>query len=526
MQKSQGTQAILPVGTVIRGRYHIQSIIGQGSSGAVYLVHDSHEKHGRNTTFALKEVSGLTPQEIMQFAFSGVMLYKLHHPSFAHIIDIPKDEKQERVYLLMEYIEGPDLETLCQQQRGQRFSWAEVKSIMSPIIDAVEYLHTQQPPVAHRDIKPINIIMAENGKKATLVDFGIVRGQRTSFEMDEIFSTYRAPEVYTNTSDTRADIYGLGATCYMLLTGVMPAPSLVRQAQIEGGNSDPLRPVNQLIPMIPQSVVQAIQKAMSLEPANRFATVKQFWAAMYALETKLPVQLSQLAPPVGKKAVEAQKLVASQKAAEAQQPVASQKAVETSHAKPKEPASSPSSLSVKRAIIPLVAAMLLISLLSLGLNLNSLPFIGHHATSSKSTTPIVSTHIARTTSVPTTPSGTTPSTGITGLYAGTIYNIVSNVSTTVAVNIQQMQGLLYGNVVLGPKMQGGGSFTGTIDTSKHLQLLVTNAAGQETMLLQGSLQSSTSLSGEYYSCEPPLSTTCTHSTTNYGLWNTVLMNHQ
>ena len=517
MQKSQGTQVILPVGTVIRGRYHIQSMIGQGSSGAVYLVHDSHEKRGRNTTFALKEVSGLTAQEIIQFAFSGVMLLKLHHPSFAHIIDIPKDEKQERVYLLMEYIEGPDLETLCQQQRGQRFSWAEVKSIMSPIIDAVEYLHTQQPPVAHRDIKPVNIIMAENGKKATLVDFGIVRGEHTSFEINDVLSTYKAPEVHTNSSDTRADIYGLGATCYTLLTGIMPAPSLVRLSQVDGGNSDPLRPIDQLVPMIPPSVVHAIQKAMSLEPSHRFATVKQFWFAMYALEPKLPAQ-SVINKPVG----ELQKPVVSKKVREPQKPVISKKVGEVTPSEPNVPSSSP---SVKKAIISLVIVMLLISLLSLGVNINSLPFIGQHATSSKLTTPVVATHVPSKTGVPTTSSSAAPSASITGVYAGTIYNIVSNVSTTVAVNIQQMQGMLYGNVVLGPKMQGGGTFTGTIDASKHLQILVANASGQVTMLLQGSLQSSTSLSGEYYSCAPPLSNTCTHSTTNYGLWNTVLMNH-
>lgn len=517
MQRSLGTQKNLPVGTIIRGRYHIQSIIGQGSSGAVYLVQDSRVRQGRNT-FALKEVNGLTLQEVIQFAFSRITLLKLQHPSFAHIIDIPEDEKQERVYLLMEYIEGPDLETLCQQHRGQRFSWAEVKGILSPIIDAVEYLHTQQPPVAHRDIKPVNIVMAENGKKATLVDFGVVRSDHTAFDMSDILSAYKAPEVYTNTSDTRADIYGLGATCYTLLTGIMPAPSPVRQAQIEGGNSDPLRPVDQVVPMIPQSVTQAIQKAMSLEPSNRFATVRQFWAAMYALEARLPVQSAQ--PAVSQKSVETQKPIASKKVEETQKQGFSNKAAKIGHAEPKVSSSSP---SVKRAIIPLVAVLLLISLLSLGLNVNSLPFIGQHATSSTVATPSVSTHVPHKTDVSVTPSGTTPSGGITGLYAGTIYNIVSNISTTVAVNIQQVQGVLHGNVVLGPKMQGGGTFTGTIDTSKHLQLLVVNAAGQVTMQMQGSLQSSTSLSGEYYSCVPPLSNTCNHSTNNYGLWNTVLM---
>ena len=535
------SQETLSVGTIVRGRYLIKSIIGQGSSGAVYLVQDSHVKI-TNNTFALKEVNGLTAQEIIQFALSGIHLLKLHHESFAHIIDIPKDEKQERVYLLMEYIEGPDLETLWQQQSEQRFTWSQVKRIMSPIFDAVEYIHTQQPPVVHRDIKPINIIMTESSDGAKLVDYGIVRTQQTGLEVEDLLSPYKAPEIYSSTSDMRADIYGLAATCYTLLTGTMPPPALIRQAQIDGGNHDPLLPANQLVGTIPQSVAEAIQKAMSLELSNRFPLVQQFRAALYAI-VKQPSPAANKKPVVESNsavAANASNVASTTQAAPSNASHASSNAPMPMQAKQKQatsrdlPSDTPTleqqkhwyTPSPKKIILPLVAVTvaLLISLLSMGTNLNFFATSRNHAVTGTTHTTLTPEPVK--TQLPSVPS---PSTEhyvyIAGMYAGTIYNIVPNVSTTIAVNIQQIAGTLQGNVVLGPKIQGGGTFTGTIDTSKHVQLTIVNAANQVTMLLQGSLQSSTSLSGEYYSCATPLSVTCHHSNDNYGLWNTVLMKH-
>lgn len=545
MQKSQET---LPVGTIIRGRYLIKSIIGQGSSGAVYLVQDSHVKT-TNNIFALKEVHGLTAQEIYQFALSSVNLLKLHHAALAHIIDIPKDEKQERVYLLMEYIEGPDLETIWQQQEEQRFTWSKVKRIMSPIFDAVEYMHTQQPPVVHRDIKPVNIIVSESDEGAKLVDLGIIRTQHTGLEVEDLLAVCKAPEMFSATSDTRADIYGLGATCYLLLTGTMPPPALIRQAQVEGGNADPLLPAHQLVDTVPQSVAQAIQKAMSLKPAERFSSVRQFRAALYATvkrsslaanqkpvaenvspaetnaTTTIQAASSNVAHTASTPIPEKQEQMEQIEQIAEKQTVAGGKDFTSANHAPKQQIHwyTP---STKKIILPLVAVALLISLLSLGTNFNFFAHGGNHAVPVTGATHTTSTPVPAKTQLPSVPSPDTKQyTYIAGLYAGTIYDIIPNISTTIAVNIQQIGGTLQGNVVLGPKIQGGGTFTGTIDASKHVQLLVVNASGQVTMLLQGSLQSATSLSGEYYSCATPLSITCHHSNNNYGLWNTLLMNH-
>lgn len=552
VQKSQET---LPVGTIIRGRYLIKSIIGQGSSGAVYLVQDSHVKT-TNNIFALKEVHGLTAQEIYQFALSSVNLLKLHHAALAHIIDIPKDEKQERVYLLMEYIEGPDLETIWQQQEEQRFTWSKVKRIMSPIFDAVEYMHTQQPPIVHRDIKPVNIIVSETGEDAKLVDLGIVRTQQTGLEVDDLLAACKALEIFSSASDIRADIYGLGATCYTLLTGTMPPPALIRQAQIEGGNADPLLPAHQLVDTIPQSVAQAIQKAMSLKPDERFSSVRQFRAALYATE-KRPSLIANKKPIVENFSIVETKTASTiqtassdvlhtaslpksekqgqmeqmeqmeqiEQIAEKQEFVRRKDSTSEKHTSKQQ--THWYTPSTKRIILPLVAVALLVSLLSLGTNFNFFVSSGNHAVPATGATHTASTPTLEPakTQLPSVPSPDTKQyTYIAGLYAGTIYDIVPNISTTIAVNIQQIGGTLQGNVVLGPKIQGGGTFTGTIDASKHVQLLIVNASGQVTMLLQGSLQSATSLSGEYYSCATPLSITCHHSNNNYGLWNTLLMN--
>src|SRR5436305_1445752 len=129
----QRTLTIFPAGALIRGRYIVQSLIGKGNSGAVYLVKDPRVKRATDNLFALKEVIGLNEQERYQLTFAGVSLKQLKHRALPLIYRVFNDDKRERVYMLMEYIEGPDLETLWQQQPEERFSWSEVVTIMTPI---------------------------------------------------------------------------------------------------------------------------------------------------------------------------------------------------------------------------------------------------------------------------------------------------------------------------------------------------------------------------------------------------------
>ncbi len=282
----QKVPAPLPVGTVIRGRYLIEDLLGQGSSGAVYLVKDQHARDAQCNLFALKEVINSKQEERSRFALEGAVFRQLHHWSISRVYHVFNDDKQDRVYLLMEYIEGQDLETLRQQQPEKRFSWYEIMSIMAPIIAAVSYLHHQELPIIHRDIKPANLIVPKAEAGVVLVDYGIVKEfdpNTPTVTAHSCSLNYKAPEFYSSDSDRRIDIYGLGATFYTLLTGAVPPDALSRLAQLDSEGIDPLKAVNEVVPTVPARVARAISQAMALQPSNRFSSVEQFWEALWSL---------------------------------------------------------------------------------------------------------------------------------------------------------------------------------------------------------------------------------------------------
>src|SRR5207302_6503339 len=156
---------------------------------------------------------------------------------------------------------------------------------LEPIVDALMYLHPQEPPVLHRDIKPANIIVPPHGRSAALVDFRMAKEyqpESTTTVFRRGTPGYAAIEQYSNegNTDARTDVYGLGATLYTLLTGVKPV-NAVKRVTAEKGN-DPLKLAHVLVPDIPQPVSRAIQRALSLHHENRFATVGDFWNALHA----------------------------------------------------------------------------------------------------------------------------------------------------------------------------------------------------------------------------------------------------
>src|SRR5579863_4181428 len=152
-------QMTLPVGAIVQDtygdRYRIEKLLGRGGSGAVYLVSDRRIKHH---VFALKELIEPDGQDWQRLLLECEILKRLEHPVLPHVYHVFENEKLRRVYLLMEYIKGTNLEDLRQKQPGKRFQLEMVLNLMEPIVDALIYLHEQEPAIIHRDIKPANII--------------------------------------------------------------------------------------------------------------------------------------------------------------------------------------------------------------------------------------------------------------------------------------------------------------------------------------------------------------------------------
>jgi len=283
-EASVQVQTNLPVGAVIRGQYLVEGVLGRSSSGATYLVRDRRARDAQSHLLVLKEVVEPDKQARHRLASAGKVLGQFHHRGFPRVYHVLTSNKNKRVYLLMEYIAGQDLETLRQQQPEKLFSWSQVKTIMAPIIAVLTSLHGQQPPILHGDIKPANIVMPEGDIRVVLVDVGMMKACDPGATSAANQYCYRAPEQYNGSMDVRTDIYALGATFYTLVTGKLPPDALSRLRKVGSEAMDPLEPVNNVVPAIPMSKGKAIERAMSLDAQDRFSSVEQFWEALWRLE--------------------------------------------------------------------------------------------------------------------------------------------------------------------------------------------------------------------------------------------------
>ncbi len=285
-------QMTLPIGATVQDtygdRYRIKALLGKGGFGAVYLV---NERNIQEHDFALKELIEPSGHDYERLIFECEILKRLDHPSLPRVYHVFEYEKLKRVYLLMEYIKGKNLEDLREEQPDKRFPLKVALAIMAPIVDALSYLHRQEPPIVHRDIKPDNIIVPLDGAKAVLVDFGTAKefisdGTTTVFRHGS--PGYAPIEQYSPGSRTnlRTDVYGLGATLYTLLTGITPVDAIARLTAENG--ADPLKPAIEIVPDIPRSVNNAIQCALSIYNYNRFSSVAAFWEALHRDSFELP----------------------------------------------------------------------------------------------------------------------------------------------------------------------------------------------------------------------------------------------
>ncbi len=268
----QMPSAPLPNLTLLFDRYRILSLLGQGGMSRVYLAQDLR----LNLRVAVKENLQSDPQARTQFLTEAQLLAALSHPNLPRVIDYFDDPATRRQYLVMDYIEGDDLHALI--KRTGPLPEAAALAWTRQVLSALEYLHSQQPPVIHRDIKPSNIKITPQGK-AVLVDFGIAKvfDARGATVTGARAATpgYAPPEQYGMRTDERSDIYSLGATLYTMLTGRVPPEAPLRMAETEK-----LIPPGQLAPNLSANTEAVLQRALEISSSKRFQTVVELRAAL------------------------------------------------------------------------------------------------------------------------------------------------------------------------------------------------------------------------------------------------------
>lgn len=261
---------MLEIGALVDGKYKILNKVGQGGMSVVYLA--MNEK--ANKQWAVKEVrkDGVLDFESVKQGLVAEtdILKKLSHPNLPSIIDVI--DTDESFIIIMDYIQGNSLnkalEEFGAQPQENVIEWAK------QLCDVLGYLHSRQPPIIYRDMKPANIMLKPDGN-VTLIDFGTAR----EFKEKNLADTtclgtvgYAAPEQFggMGQTDARTDIYCLGATLYHLVTGMNPCEPPYE-----------IKPIREINPNLSSGLERIIQKCTQRDPNDRYQSAAEM---MYALE--------------------------------------------------------------------------------------------------------------------------------------------------------------------------------------------------------------------------------------------------
>src|SRR5215471_2921064 len=223
-----GTSRALAVGTSLQGgRYVVTKTLGEGGMGTALLATDQRTD---NKLVVIKElVSDNTDpakyqDDVRNFKREVATLAHLDHPLISYVTD--SFEENSRYFMVQKYIDGENLEEHMDRV-NQPMKEREVLGLASAVLDILDYLAQQTPPIVHRDIKPANIIIGSKNKRAHLVDFGIARADEVKNIKRKQTSAlgtpgYAPPEQYQGNADSRSDLYALAATMHHLLTNRDP----------------------------------------------------------------------------------------------------------------------------------------------------------------------------------------------------------------------------------------------------------------------------------------------------------------
>lgn len=261
---------MLEIGSLVDGKYKILSKVGQGGMSVVYMA--INEK--ANKTWAVKEVrkDGVLDFEAVKQGLVAEtdILKKLSHPNLPSIIDVIDTE--DSFIIIMDYIQGNSLNKALEEYGAQPqeyvIEWAK------QLCDVLGYLHSRQPPIIYRDMKPANIMLKPDGN-VTLIDFGTAR----EFKEKNLADTtclgtvgYAAPEQFggMGQTDARTDIYCLGATLYHLVTGCNPSEPPYE-----------MKPIREINPGLSGGLERIILKCTQRNPADRYQSAAEL---MYALD--------------------------------------------------------------------------------------------------------------------------------------------------------------------------------------------------------------------------------------------------
>lgn len=248
-------------GTLLNQRYEILAVVGQGGMGTVYKA-----EHVRlHSIVAVKEIRGTGAegvekrQELEACEHEAQFLVRLNHTHLPKVTDAFIEN--DNFYLIMEFIEGVTLDSRLAAAGGAPVDVLQGVEWGLQIADVLAYLHSQEPPIIFRDLKPSNVMVQPDGA-IKLIDFGIARHFQEGASKDTSLLGsvgYSPPEQFgKGQTDQRSDVYAFGATLHHLITGRDPALTPFKFA-----------PANKLNLQVPDSLANLLEMCLSIEPKDR-----------------------------------------------------------------------------------------------------------------------------------------------------------------------------------------------------------------------------------------------------------------
>ena len=281
--------------TLIQNRYLVVHLIGKGGMGEVYLAVDQRLGSAvalKRTYFAGDEMLGNA------FEREARTLARMRHPVLPKVSDHFGENDEQ--YLVMEHIAGDDLaKRLEAAQKPFPVSW--VMFWADQLLDALSYLHSHEPPIIHRDIKPQNLKLTDENH-IILLDFGLSKTSTGQTHISNSGSTgsvvgytpHYAPmeQIRGIGTNPRSDIYSLSATLYQLMTNVVPADALSRADALLNGMSDPIEPPHKLNPELPATVSEVILRGMEVSQEKRYGNAREMQKALRRAFTQMQEAMS------------------------------------------------------------------------------------------------------------------------------------------------------------------------------------------------------------------------------------------
>ncbi|MEO8042175.1 MAG: serine/threonine-protein kinase [Acidobacteriota bacterium] len=276
--------------TLIQNRYLVVHLIGKGGMGEVYLAVDQRLGSAvalKRTFFAGDEMLGNA------FEREARTLARMRHPVLPKVSDHFGENEEQ--YLVMEHISGDDLSKRLEvAQKPFPVSW--VMFWADQLLDALSYLHSHEPPIIHRDIKPQNLKLTDENH-IILLDFGLSKISTGQTHISNSGSTgsvvgytpHYAPmeQIRGIGTNARSDIYSLSATLYQLMTNVVPADALSRADTMLNGLADPIEPPHALNPEIPTAVSDVILKGLEVSQEKRYSHAREMQKALRKAFTQM-----------------------------------------------------------------------------------------------------------------------------------------------------------------------------------------------------------------------------------------------